>query len=249
MKKILIAFLLLISPSFVMKAHATSCIIPYVNEITGGIIYAAQWNANFQAIANCLNNQTLDGTTNIAIGGIGTVNIANLAVTDAKIFGITTAGKVNGSALTGLNNVPSGAGTLAELNIAKLDSNGNGIDGGALISGAANIPSGFGVIPFANLPSGFSTQHVVTGTRSIASIYQNTSGKTMYVTTSLQNTSSSSTFQVLTDSSSSPSSIVAQAIAQTANTVLPVSFIVLNNNYYEITSSASGAVIAWTEWY
>ena len=59
----------------------------------------------------------------------------------------------------------------------------------------------------------------------------------------------STTFQVLTDSSSSPSSIVTQALAQSANYILTVSFIVLNNNYYEITSSASGLVVAWTEWY
>lgn len=149
MKKILL-FLTVLLISF--NVHATVCTIPYGSELTGGVIYAGQWNANIAAIENCLNNQTLDGITNIAVGGIGTINIANSSVTDAKLFGITTAGKVNGSSIVGIGNVPPGAGTLPEINVAKLDSSGNGVDGGALISGLANISSNAGTVPITNLP-------------------------------------------------------------------------------------------------
>lgn len=112
-KLLLFLFAFLIS----VNAYATTCTIPYESELTGGFIFAAHWNENFQAISTCLNNQTLDGTTNIAIGGIQTSNIANLAVTDAKIFGITTAGKVNGSSITAINNLPSGAGIVPIANL------------------------------------------------------------------------------------------------------------------------------------
>lgn len=115
MKKIILALVILLTLG--VKSFATTCAIPYENELTGNIIYSAHWNSNFQAISQCLNNQTLDGSTNIAIGGIQTTNIANLAITDAKIAGITIAGKVNGSALTALNNIPSGAGVIPTVNL------------------------------------------------------------------------------------------------------------------------------------
>lgn len=95
-----------------VNAHATSITMPYCNTQTGGFIFASQWNANCSAVQSFLNNQNIDGTTNIATGGIQTGNIANLAVTDAKIAGITTAGKVNGSSLTSLGSIPSGGGAV-----------------------------------------------------------------------------------------------------------------------------------------
>ena len=99
------------------NAFATSLNMPYCNTATGGFIYASQWNANCSAIQSYINNQNIDGTTNIAVGGVQTSNIANLAVTDGKIAGITTAGKVNGSAITAMNNIPSGAGVTPTVNL------------------------------------------------------------------------------------------------------------------------------------
>lgn len=111
------AFLLLVGLLISVNAHATTCTLPYGNALTGGFIFASQWNANVAAIQACFNNQILDGTTNIAVGGIQTANLANLSVTDSKIFGITTAGKVNGSAITGANNLPSGSGVWPTVNL------------------------------------------------------------------------------------------------------------------------------------
>jgi hypothetical protein len=111
--------LALLGMAFLMpsKSYATALSMPYCNENTGGVIFASQWNANCQALPTWANNQNIDGTTNIAVGGIQTTNLANLSVTDAKIFGITTAGKVNGSAITAVNNIPSGAGVIPTVNL------------------------------------------------------------------------------------------------------------------------------------
>lgn len=99
------------------NSFATAISMPYCNEATGGYVLASHWNSNCSTVGTWANNQNIDGTTNIAVGGIQTANLANLAVTDAKIAGITTAGKVNGSAITSLNNVPSGAGVLPTANL------------------------------------------------------------------------------------------------------------------------------------
>jgi hypothetical protein len=110
-------FLSLVLGIIATNSWATSYTAPYASATTGSVIYAAQWNANQTSLESFLNNQNLDGTTNIAVGGIQTANIANSAVTDAKIAGITTAGKVNGSAITGINNLPSGAGVIPTANL------------------------------------------------------------------------------------------------------------------------------------
>lgn len=115
MKKILLLILFFVY--FSSHAMATSYTAPFASAATGGFIFASQWNANQTVLESFLNNQNLDGTTNIAVGGIQTANIANLAVTDTKIAGITTAGKVNGSSITSINSLPSGAGVIPTANL------------------------------------------------------------------------------------------------------------------------------------
>ena len=174
MKKLLFTLLLLIAGCGTTgQVYATSISMPYCSATTGSPIYAAQWNGNCNTVSTFLNNNNLDGTTNISIGGILTQNLANLSVTDAKIAGITTAGKVNGSALTGLNNTPSGANTLPEINVHKLDSSGNGVDGSAL-SGLGNTTAGAGVLPAANTTATASNTTGIVGTSSSATIGSST---------------------------------------------------------------------------
>lgn len=119
LKRLSLSFLILISgcTALAPKVFATSLTIPYQSKNTGDTIFASQWNSNFQAISTWANNNNIDGNTNIATGGVSTAAIANLAVTDAKISGISTAGKVNGSAITGLANLPSGAGLIPTANL------------------------------------------------------------------------------------------------------------------------------------
>ena len=52
------------------------------------------------------------------VSGIVDADIdASAAISESKIAAITSAGKVNGSALTGLANIPSGAGTIPSANL------------------------------------------------------------------------------------------------------------------------------------
>lgn len=71
----------------------------------GAVIYAAEHNTNDGTIWNEFN------------GNIDNANIkAGAAIADSKLAQITTASKVNGTAITGLASVPSGAGVLPTAN-------------------------------------------------------------------------------------------------------------------------------------
>lgn len=112
--------------------------VSFVTETASTLIRSTRWNTNFTDIRDFVNNNNIDGTDNIKALGVTTASIANLAVTDDKIAGITTAGKVSGSALTALTGTPSGAGILPGAN--------GGVPTGAIImwSGTiATIPSGY----------------------------------------------------------------------------------------------------------
>lgn len=92
--------------------------------------------ANFEAIelgtdpALLITNDKISPTANIA---------------DTKLAQIATANKVNGSALAGLDNIPSGAGTFPAANLPSTP--------GSKLTSLSGIPSGAGVIPAANLPA------------------------------------------------------------------------------------------------
>lgn len=112
--------------------------ITYVTEAPNTVIRSSRWNTNFTDITTFINNKNQDSTDNIADGGIQTAALANLAVTDAKIAGITSANKVAGSSLYSLSSTPSGAGQLPVVN--------GGVPSGAIFlwSGTiASIPSGY----------------------------------------------------------------------------------------------------------
>jgi hypothetical protein len=93
--------------------------------------------------------------------------------------------------------------------------------------------------------SWFQNQNVVTGQRSLGSIYQNTSGRTMQVTVT-NNISSTSSVTVYTDSSLNPTTEVGANNTQSTNS--PISFMVLNNNYYKLNTTGTVVLVCWTEW-
>lgn len=112
--------------------------VTYVTEAPNTVIRSSRWNTNFDDITTFINNKNQDSTDNIADGGISTAALANLAVTDAKIAGITSANKVSGAALYSLSSTSSGAGALPAIN--------GGVPTGAIFmwSGTiASIPSGY----------------------------------------------------------------------------------------------------------
>ena len=55
------------------------------------------------------------------------------------------------------------------------------------------------------------------------------------------------TISAYSDASSSPSTVVSQFSSATNGLVFTFSFMVLNGNYYEI-STGSSAISKWTEW-
>lgn len=72
----------------------------------GAVIIAAEHNANFNTIYNDYNG----GITNSNISGTA-------AIVDTKLAQIVTFGKVNGTAITGLTNLASGAGVIPIANL------------------------------------------------------------------------------------------------------------------------------------
>lgn len=114
--------------------------ITYVTESPNTIIRSSRWNTNFTDVTTFMNNNNIDSTDNIKNGGVSTSALANLSVTDAKIAGITTAGKVDGSALTNLSNIPSGAGIIPAVNLTSVMPSGGIIMWSGTI---ASIPIGW----------------------------------------------------------------------------------------------------------
>lgn len=72
---------------------------------TGATIVAAQFNTNFDTLFNSIN------------GNLNNANIiANANIADTKLAQITTPSKVDGTALTGLDGIPSAAGRIPKEN-------------------------------------------------------------------------------------------------------------------------------------
>jgi hypothetical protein len=87
------------------------------------------------------------------------------------------------------------------------------------------------------------------GTRTLNSIYHNTTGKPLFVAVSSQ-IASGTLSQALTDSSATPSLIVAQTNATSGSAALiqQMFFVVLPGNYYEVNSAAGTTLYNWVEW-
>jgi len=121
---------------------------------------------------------------------------------------------------------------------------------GTALSGLSGINSNAGVIPVANIPvyQPFTTQSVVTGSRALSTPYQNTTGKTMFVTVAITGGSSIGGLTAYSSSINPPTgtTIVASNVLGN-NGVSSISFIVLSGNYYEVIGGI--AVSSWTEWY
>jgi hypothetical protein len=99
--------------------------------------------------------------------------------------------------------------------------------------------------------AGISNQGVVTGSRVLGSVYQNTTGKPMFVSVTAH-TSNVTNANILaqTDSNSSPSTYVAYAALAQNGIDGQITFWVLPNNYYTVTVNVGTPGLSlWTEWY
>lgn len=96
------------------------------------------------------------------------------------------------------------------------------------------------------------TQNVVTGSRMLGTVYQNTTAWPILITISEENTNGGITSAIVvnTDSSSSPTTAVAYAATSLATGVRTLTFVVLPGNYYEAIDNASATenLVLWVEW-
>jgi hypothetical protein len=122
------------------------------------------------------------------------------------------------------------------------------IGNGLTVTGNCNITGQYQVngVPIGS-GGGVTTQNVVTGSRAVNTVYQNTTGKPMFVDVTSP-LGQNGTMSAYTDSTSNPTTrVAAVANGSTVQTNLTVSFWVLPGNYYNVNSTGSNG--GWTEWY
>lgn len=93
------------------------------------------------------------------------------------------------------------------------------------------------------------SQNVVTGTRALDTIFQNTTGKPMFVSVTASG-SGVNFLTAITDASATPTTQVAQAGqgSSVGATIEQIFFIVLPGNYYKVAGGGSAGLQTWTEW-
>ena len=93
---------------------------------------------------------------------------------------------------------------------------------------------------------GFSSQTNETGSRSLATVYHNTTGKYMLVTI-LGGASSGGTLKLYTDSSNPPTTLVAGATMASSGFVQTVVALVKPGDFYEMTGDGGSNIQSWVE--
>jgi hypothetical protein len=96
-----------------------------------------------------------------------------------------------------------------------------------------------------------SIQTVVTTSRTVGTVYQNTSGRPMLVVASVRSSVAGATFTLSTDGNASPATPVCQiTMAAAAGNIVILTAFALPGNYYKVTlDSGTPTVNLWTEWY
>ena len=111
-------------------------------------------------------------------------------------------------------------------------------------SGYVLTAQGAGVAPaYALATGGVTIQTDVTGSRTIGSVYHNTTGKMMLVTVTCN--LASATMTAFSDANASPSQVIG-AVAANASPGGCLTFVVLSGNYYKVTG---GTLVHWIESY
>ena len=91
------------------------------------------------------------------------------------------------------------------------------------------------------------TQNVVTGSRSLGTVFQNTSGSPILVEVYANNSNNPGNLQALCDSANPPTTQVSAEGVAGNNNNLVVVFLVPNNFFYKVSLSSTGTLVAWTE--
>lgn len=189
-------------------------------------------------------NGSYDGST-----GSGNVVLATSPTLVTPILGTPTSVTLNNTSdVIGIVKMTLGSDASYDMYYRNSSGNltrlANGTTGQVLTATTSNAPSWA-----AASGGGFGGQHVVTGSRALTTIYQNTTGKTMFVAVSVSVGTSVNVIGY-TDSSATPTTVVAESyIGNAATPWGNVYFMVLNNNYYEVVPGGSGTLQYWVEWY
>jgi hypothetical protein len=98
--------------------------------------------------------------------------------------------------------------------------------------------------------SGIGTQNTNPGT-GLGNVYQNTTGKPVFHTVTVSMNSTSTPLIAYTDSSTSPTTVVASITNQSSTySNMCLSFWVLPGNYYKVALGVAGGTLQyWTQWY
>lgn len=135
------------------------------------------------------------------------------------------------------------AGLATLINGLLSDDGTDVIIGGVAGTNALKFPDGTRQLTAA-VASWPTTQRVVTGSRVPNAVYQNTTGKALYVTITTSFTGSNGF--AYTDANPAPSTVVAASSnSNAAPDTQALTFIVLPGNYYKFDNSFA----IWTEWY
>jgi hypothetical protein len=205
-------------------------------------------------VSNYASNFSLLLNPNGGNVGIGTTAPSALLSTGTALKPVKVASYDDGASTFGIGVAPGVLTFSAGVNPNSgtpgmtLGAGTNNLTVVGSVTAASFIGNGAGL---TGLPSGggVTVQQVVTGSRGFNTVYQNTTGKALYVraTTSV---SASGAVVAYTDSSTSPTTVVGQMSnsSQTAAvTGIGIDFWVLPGNYYKITGCT--AINYWTEWY
>lgn len=173
------------------------------------------------------------GVAPIASTGGATPAISIAAATSAALGAV----KPDGTIIT----VAAGAITVPKASAS--------VFGVVEVDGTTITASGGVISSVGGGGGGPTTQNSVTGSRSIGTVFQNTSGKTMWVNV-IATIAPNAGVQANTDSSNPPTTPVAAFFNgnfPTSNVTL--SFIVLSGNFYELINISSAAtLVIWVEW-
>lgn len=93
-----------------------------------------------------------------------------------------------------------------------------------------------------------TTQNVCTASRTFGTVYQNTTGKPMWISVSIGGAGGGGTGYAYSDASNPPTTALLRY--QDNSSFMFLSFVVLSNNYYYISKANPSEVLwSWVEWY